>query len=357
VGTDIPLVIQLGRWRRQVKIPKVTACANTAVPAELTRLPRNKSEGEIPAMALATGQWDYLECTLRKIGIDEAEFTNPGGSGRVHVWHNGFFTERLSPATPMADALMNSLPTLGQYDVLLLPCHLESPKPKAQLANLASYAGKGGRVFLTDYSFSWLKDGDPAGFEGVVTWKADHELIADDQGNYEVLVDSSFPKGLAFRDWLTTVGASSAPGRLPVHDLFGGSSDVDAVRPPTQRWLYTEGAHRTVQHLTFNTPLGASTDKQCGRVVFSQFHMNKQSLTGPDEPIFPAECDDKPLSPHEKALEFMLFDAAGCVMPDDRKPEPPSVYQPPPLPPPTAPPPPPPGAPPSPPPDPPPVIK
>src|SRR4029078_11933727 len=46
VGTNIPLVIQLGRWRGAVKIPSVASCANTAVAATLTRLPKNKAEGD-----------------------------------------------------------------------------------------------------------------------------------------------------------------------------------------------------------------------------------------------------------------------------------------------------------------------
>src|SRR6185312_1871446 len=80
VGANIPLVIQLGRWRRQVTISNVVACQENALDPDLTRLPRNKNEGHIPLMAFATGSVDALECVLRKIGVDQSEFTAPTGT-------------------------------------------------------------------------------------------------------------------------------------------------------------------------------------------------------------------------------------------------------------------------------------
>src|SRR5688572_15581258 len=47
-GANIPLVIQVGKWRRQLVLPSVAPCVETALTdPQLTRLPRNKTEGDI----------------------------------------------------------------------------------------------------------------------------------------------------------------------------------------------------------------------------------------------------------------------------------------------------------------------
>jgi hypothetical protein len=254
VGDNIPLVIQIGRWRRQVTIPKVTACSNTALPAELTRLPRNQSEGSIPQMAIATGTYDAFECVLRKIGIDEAEFTPPTGNGRVHMYaFEGFGLP--GQQLPSGNDLVGSVATLSKYDLVLLPCDANDPRPAQQLTNVRDYAARGGRLFLTDWSYVWLKDGGQ--FEGTASWLPASTALGT---QYDTVVDQTFPKGMAFAQWLQVVGASRMPGRLPIVDPYFGESYFSAVTPPTQRWLYTDmmGRRRaTAQHFTFNTPIGA----------------------------------------------------------------------------------------------------
>jgi hypothetical protein len=334
-GDNIPLVIQIGRWRREVIVPKVPACTTVALPAELTRLPRNQQEGEIPQMAIGTGRYDRFECVLRKIGISESEFTPPTGPGRVHVYR--FLGNGLAQPTPKAEELVGSEAALRRYDIVIFPCDDVTARPANLLANLAAYTGAGGRLFLTDLAHTWLKDMGP--FAATVRWFDYTQLLG---ANFETSVDQSFPKGQAFAQWLAAVGASPNPGRIPVHDRFRAPSYVQAVNPPTQQWLYTESPVRSVQHFTFNTPIAAPPAKQCGRVVFSNFHVAEEAgdpVLGAEAPPmqpFPMHCQNSPMTPQEKALEFMLFDATSCILPDADRPhvfEPPAPPPPPPPPP------------------------
>src|SRR6185503_2663436 len=71
-GTNIPLVVQMGKWRRKVLLPTVTSCTNNVISPANSRLPKNRTDGaggfaDIPKMALASGSADPFECLLLKV--------------------------------------------------------------------------------------------------------------------------------------------------------------------------------------------------------------------------------------------------------------------------------------------------
>jgi hypothetical protein len=318
-GNNIPLVVQIGKWRRQVNLAQVMPCEVTKLTdVDLTRLPRNQSEGDLPQIALASGDVDAFECLLRKIGVSDSEFTVPGGTGRVHFYRqNG---GRLPMGTPAASTLWTDAGTLLNYDVVLLPCEGQgSTKNIDAVRNMVAYADKGGRIFTTHYGYAWTQKGWPA----AAVW----DTGLNDMYNqvFNVTVDQSFPKGMAFAQWLSNVGASTTLGTL---GLLESRHDVTAVKPGSTRWLYgdivsaTPDPTASVQHLTYNTPFadaGTLPDggaaPQCGRVVYSDFHVTAGAIDagGGD---FPGYCIAGPLSAQEKALEFMLFDLSACVEDD-----------------------------------------
>ena len=131
--TDIPLVIQAGKWRRQVTIPAASDCADTPLETELTRLPRNRTEGNLPHVAVMRGGSDAIECIFTKIGVDLAEFSPGGGGGAVELYYSTYgdtdtaATGQMSGAggpvaLPLADTLFDNYETMRGFDMLMLSC-------------------------------------------------------------------------------------------------------------------------------------------------------------------------------------------------------------------------------------------
>ncbi len=302
-GDNVPIVIQVGRWRRLVKLPHVEACKDNALTADQTRLPRNKAEGDIPLMAIATSPYDPTECILRKIGIDAEEFTVPTKAGRVHIYKGGGAT-LTGDTPPAASTLWASAQNLKRYDIVAFPCQTDpSMKPDtAGRANVLAYADEGGRAFVTDLSKDMIEQGPPA-------WKQTGTF----GGSYTnpALIDTTFPKGVALAEWLQVIGATTTKGQISLQNVVTSLSVVNA---PAQRWVYGGNT----QTYSFNTPVGADGAAQCGRVVYSGFHIANSGGSA-----FPAECNASPLTPQEKALEFLLFDLAACIQKDDTQPVPP----------------------------------
>lgn len=292
-GVPIPLVVQVGKWRREVILPAVAACTSTAVSAANTRLPRNRTDGnanhaDMPHIAIATGSADPFECLLAKIGIDPAEIDVPSNGPAIDYYvSNG--RDRYPGGAPGLSTLMASTATLNAYDAVILPCEGgEDDGNNAYVPSVAAYTDGGGKMFTTHFGYAWLATPhngtaqNLSEYYGTATWHLE-------TGSYDTwdpmtaYVDTSFPKGVAYSQWLENVGASSVLGQLTV-----GQPRHDAIAAinGSQQWMYgwsstndpgrvgsaSTHAEDMMMHMTFNTPVGATT--QCGRVVFSDFHVS-----------------------------------------------------------------------------------
>jgi hypothetical protein len=339
VGDGIPLVIQVGDWRREIDIGTVEPCVETAVPDGSLRLPANQAQGDIPRIAVATGRLDALECLVRKLGVDESEFTNPRGGGRVQLFSGSYGTARYSDELneggmfPPAEALWSDVPSLSQYDIVLLSCEGERDytgnKSDTALEAMHDYANLGGRVFASHYHSVWFQRG-PGLFPEIATFTSENDR---EYSSITGQVVTDFPKGEALAQWIESSGVAVG-GEVPIEG--GAHTIVQENELYAQRWLETIEPP-SVQYISANTPLGASDAEQCGRVVLSDLHVSPGPRTvdgvrveadfSAPEVYFPEGCVTDTLSPQEAVLAFMLFDLSACIVPDDQAPAPPPIIR------------------------------
>jgi hypothetical protein len=361
-------------------VPGAGDVARPSPDTQTAALPRNKADGDIPLTAISTGDVDGLECVFRKMGVDDAEFTKSSGTGRIRLYrdngasppgcggggcsnaavlygacgtcNNG--ANRGLACTANTDCPGSTCSNPGctneidKFDATIFGCvGSQVNKPIAGRSNVLNYANKGGRVFATHYSYVWLynqtsTNGGPnySSAWGATTlvnkWTANDDFIQWD--NSTAFIDTSFPKGVLFDNWLQApvapTPASYPPPYPPVAALSSVMPDMititeprkdiqptapntatSGIVAPAQRWIYTTAAGSTATpppqdaplHFTFNTPLGAMN--QCGRVLYSDFHVSVGSTGGS---TFPNECSAT-FTAQEKVLAYMLFDLASCV--------------------------------------------
>ncbi|MGN6108307.1 MAG: carboxypeptidase-like regulatory domain-containing protein [Kofleriaceae bacterium] len=322
-GASVPLVITIGKWRRQIVVSQVAECTDTAVPAQETRLPKNRLEGDIPKIAVTTGSADSMECLARKLGIEDSEITNGSGAGRIHLYTgNGVskfksgFAGGSGESFEKATTFWNSVDNLKKYDIVILSCEgaqYPGTKPQPTLDAMKAYADAGGRVFASHWHNIWVAgnyDGDPslapAVWNTIATWSG-----GTDFNGLDAIDESSNPKGRSFADWMVNVGGSTTRGEFPVTEGRTTVLTLDTTR--SERWVSRQGGAMNPQMFQFTTPNEASPDSRCGKVVFTDMHVSgtRQSGDYPDSCV--GGANSLSLSPQEKALAFMFFDIASCV--------------------------------------------
>jgi hypothetical protein len=276
------------------------------------------------------------------------------------------------PGAPASDTgLWGSVADLMKNDVVLLSCE-GGETYDAQPANLSSYLDSGGRVFASHFHYAWFtgSSGPPSysspaewgsGGSDLAKWTRSGGTSSATVGGEVVTTltngGGTYAKGVAMKSWLGAAGALStsiggttvSSPELPiVVPRYNASVTTQA---PSQEWIHldpkteTAGTSATTMYFSFDTPIDApakangGTPQYCGRAVFSGLHVGGASYDGvncsagthtggggsgdcntnhvaPAPP--PTGCDTgHPLSPQEKALEFMLFDLSACVIPEN----------------------------------------
>lgn len=321
VGVHIPLVIQVGKWRRQTTVPTVAACTDTPITdMNATRLPRNKSEGNIPKIALTTGGYDALECLLRKIGIEDSEFTPESGEGRVNLFAGGLASNDTEGTNAYASTLnggaaftpanpwWESADNLKKYDMILLSCEGNENLPAKSMGAreaMRAYLDGGGKVFASHWHRGWFR----AGPQPLPTVAMFRQQGAELPVGFIGTIDTAFDDGAALADWMLHVGGSTTHGELPITE---GKHTITGTTAVSRRWVYgRNGNQNAVQYLDFTAPVGGAT---CGRGVISDIHVSAADVSNETLP-FPTGCMTVDLTPQEKALEFMIFNLSSCVEP------------------------------------------
>jgi hypothetical protein len=364
VGANVPLVIQVGKWRRQFSVP-VTACTANALPDRSIALPSTVAGpgDNLPDIAVSTGGSDSLECLMRRIGLPVTEYVAGSGTGgHVHIFSGGRppmmggpgggpggggggpnpgLAENPSmPGAPASDtSLWSTQAQLMPYDIVLLSCE-GGETYNANPPALEAYLNAGGRAFGSHFQYAWF--GGPIASSqayaapkdwgaNLATWSIDNSMtLGPIGGTIDTTLNGStmpFPKGVALGQWLGIVGALGQNG-VPAADLSiyqpRNNASVTAAQVASQAWI--SSGSQTL-YFSFDTPVNAPPDADggppnyCGRAVFSDLHVAGDPSTRDTVPP-PGGCRNADLSPQEKALEFMLFDLSACVVPDTVAPPP-----------------------------------
>ena len=330
VGNNIPIVIQIGKWRTQSVIPTVTACVNNPVSHSATGtntdMPQAQTgntscpsctHGDIPKIAVVTGSVSSMECTLLRMGVAQSEFANPGGTGRIQLFQGDLAGGGavVNSNTPTESTLWSSQASVNAYDAVMLASQGGPENAASQdQQKLIGFANAGGRVLAEENAYPWME-----AFTNAANWNPGQgswgNYFADT--TYNSNIDTAFPGGSQLAHWLNQPAVYGGTlGQIPLGVI---RDDFTSVIAPSQRWLYTAndvaaggpGPNIPVQ-FSFPAPVGSTGANQCGRVMFNDWEAEAQQNNNPLTGVpFPAECPASTRTPGEKLFEYTLFNVTG----------------------------------------------
>lgn len=314
---DRSIVFQNGRFRRFLEL---TIDPSTTIPisAANSRLPKRTAEftalDAIPRIAVATGDYDNMECVLRNMGIEV-----------IDLYEAAEFTVSPNQLTPFGE-LINNLEKMKRYHIIFINCtdntYENLLSNEVIRKNIADYVDAGGRLYVTDWSYDWIEsiptlspfidfepgasDSQPEGINAAALGSEGIELDA-------TIVDPDLGNWL--KNFPNTVHESATKFTSKITHFASNWIMMHDLDSETKLWVEGD-VYSTDGSISGTKPLTVTFNyRSCGKILFSSYH-----TAGRDEADiffpkpFPNYCNDK-FSPQERILEYLIFHIANCVEP------------------------------------------
>jgi len=312
------LVFQNGRFRRLVKIT-VPAKQTIKVPRDKTRLPRRNKEfnihDAIPRIAVATGDYDKMECVLRKMGLQDGSYD----------LYDGAKVLKTSPKKPAFSTLVTNLNKMKTFNIIFINCtdntYETSLKNSQVLSNLDQYVRSGGRLYVTDWSYDWVEaisafapfiDFEPGASGASPEPRNAAALGANGLKVYADIKDNLMAK------WMGLFSGAIQNGKALIQHFLVDWVIMHSVHKDTKTWI--DGVIKSKNgSINARRPLTVTFNfKNCGKILFSSYHTEGRDDEFKTYPAkgkpFPQYCGPT-FSPQDRILEYLIFDIANCLPP------------------------------------------
>lgn len=274
------LVVQKGQFRRVVEV-EVVEGKDVDLGRSDTLLPSssNTSTGDhVPSVLVVDTDYDDIESTLDKLGMSSQKEIQTG---------------RLS--------LLRDPARLAKYQIIFLPCGTCATRGGSQFignddaldpqvqATLKDWVQKGGKLYVTDFAYSFLNE----------TWK-NYVTFEPTRGCDTSAYDTPARiDDTGLKDWLDGQGHTNFEFENAwlkinyVNEVQADDGDGGVKRFSPKVWAYGNDGTRS-------RPMTLSFEDACGRVLYSAYHSEGTGGTQ--------------LLPQEKALMYVLFEVTTCII-------------------------------------------
>ena len=311
-----PLVFQNGRFRRFITVD-VPAKTTLSLTANDTRLPKRHQEfnltDAVPKIAVATGDYDKMECVLRKLGLEDKAFDRYEDAKVLTT----------SPALPTFGSLVNDLNKMKSYNIIFVNCTSntfeDELKKAAVRQNISAYMKAGGRFYVTDWSYDWIEQVEA--FSPFIDFEPGVSGTAPETPNGAALGADGLKVQATIKDanmekWLGMVGAATG-NKVQVEHFLSDWVIMNSVGKDVKLWV--EGAIKSRDGSINGTrPLTVTFNfENCGKILYTSYHTegrDDELLSFLPKP-YPSYCGTGAWSPQDRILEYLIFDIANCVKP------------------------------------------